>query len=49
MLDGSPDLMVMGRDSRSEGRGFQSQCRILDEHFVKDMNMEYKVLIIRLA
>ena len=25
--------MVMGRDSRSEGRGFDSQHRILDEHF----------------
>ena len=25
--------MVMGRDSRSEGRGFKSQYRILDGHF----------------
>ena len=25
--------MVMGRDSRSEGRGFESQHRILDGHF----------------
>ena len=25
--------MVMGRDSRSEGRGFESQLRILDGHF----------------
>ena len=25
--------MVMGRDSRSEGRGFKSQCGILDGHF----------------
>ena len=24
--------MVMGGDSRSEGRGFESQCRILDGH-----------------
>ena len=26
--------MVMGRDSRSEGRGFESQHRILDGHFL---------------
>ena len=25
--------MVMGGDSRSEGCGFKSQCRILDGHF----------------
>ena len=25
--------MVMGGDSRSEGRGFESQCHILDGHF----------------
>ena len=25
--------MVMGRDSRSEGRGFESRHRILDGHF----------------
>ena len=25
--------MVMGGDSRSEGRGFESRCRILDGHF----------------
>ena len=30
---GSPRLVVMGRDSRSEGRGFKSQYRILDGHF----------------
>ena len=29
----SPGLVVMGGDSRSEGRGFESQCRILDGHF----------------
>ena len=27
---GSPGLVVMGGDSRTEGRGFGSQCRILD-------------------
>ena len=27
---GSSGLVVMGRDSDSEGRGFESQCRILD-------------------
>ena len=32
-LGGSPGLVVMGGDSRSEGRGFKSQCRILDGHF----------------
>ena len=30
---GSPGLVVMGRDSRSEGRGFESRHRILDGHF----------------
>ena len=27
---GSPGLVVMGGDSRYEGRGFESRCRILD-------------------
>ena len=31
-MGGSPGLVVMGGDSRSEGRGFESQCRILDGH-----------------
>ena len=26
--------MVMGRDSCSEGHGFESRCHILDQHFV---------------
>ena len=30
---GSPGLVVMGRDSCSEGRGFEFQHRILDGHF----------------
>ena len=30
---GSPGLVVMGRDSRSKGSGFESQYRILDGHF----------------
>ena len=30
---GSPGLVVMGRDSRSEGHGFESRHRILDGHF----------------
>ena len=30
---GSPGQVVMGKDSRSEGRGFESQCHILDGHF----------------
>ena len=29
----SPGLVVMGRDSHSEGRGFESRHRILDGHF----------------
>ena len=29
----SPGLVVMGRDSRSKGRGFDSRRRILDGHF----------------
>ena len=28
----SPGIVVMGGDSRSKGRGFESQCRILDGH-----------------
>ena len=27
-----PGLVVMGGDSRSEGRRFESRCRILDGH-----------------
>ena len=30
---GSPGLVVIGRDSRSKGRGFESRHRILDGHF----------------
>ena len=30
---GSPGLVVMGRDSCYEGRGFESQHHILDGHF----------------
>ena len=33
LLDGSPGLVVMGRDSRSKGRRFESQHSILDGHF----------------
>ena len=29
----SPGLVVMGGDSRSRGRGFESWYRILDGHF----------------
>ena len=29
-LGGSPGLVAMGGDSHSEGRGFESQCRILE-------------------
>ena len=32
-MGGSPGLVVMGRDSHSEGRGFESRHRILDGHF----------------
>ena len=31
-LGGSPGLVVMGGDSHSEGRGFESLCCILDGH-----------------
>ena len=31
-MDGSPGLVIMGRDSRSKGRGFDSQHHILDGH-----------------
>ena len=30
---GSPGLVVIGRDLQSEGRGFESQHRVLDGHF----------------
>ena len=30
---GSPGIVVMGRDSRSKGRGFDSWRSILDGHF----------------
>ena len=33
MLGGSAGLVVMGGDSRSTGRGFESQHWILDGHF----------------
>ena len=33
VLGGSPGLVVMGRDSCSKGRGFESQHCILDGHF----------------
>ena len=32
-LGGSPGLVIMGGDSRSEGRGFESRHHILDGHF----------------
>ena len=32
-MGGSPDLVVMGGDSCSEGRGFESRHSILDGHF----------------
>ena len=31
-LGGSPGLVVMGRDSRSKGRGFESRHRVQDGH-----------------
>ena len=32
-MSGSPGLVVMGRDSRSKGCGFEFQHRILGGHF----------------
>ena len=32
-MGGSPGLVVMGGDSRSEGHWFESRCHILDGHF----------------
>ena len=32
-MGGSPGLVVMGDDSCSNGRGFESRRRILDGHF----------------
>ena len=32
-MGGSPGLVVMGRDSCSKGRGFESWHSILDGHF----------------
>ena len=31
---GSPGLVVMGGDSRTKGRGFESQHQILDGHYI---------------
>ena len=31
-MGGSPGLVVMGGDSRSKGRGFESSRQILDGH-----------------
>ena len=33
LLKGPSGVVVMGGDSRSEGREFESQCHILDGHF----------------
>ena len=33
VIGGNPGLVVMGGDSRSEGRGFESWRQILDGHF----------------
>ena len=33
MIGGRPGLVVMGYDSYSKGRGFESWRRILDGHF----------------
>ena len=32
-MGGSPGLVVMGGDSRFEGRGFEYQCHLLDGDF----------------
>ena len=32
-LDGSRGVVIMGGDSYCEGRGFESQHRVLDGHF----------------
>ena len=40
---GSPGLVVMGRDSPSEGHGFESQHRILDGHFSNIYTLEFFV------
>ena len=32
-MTNDPGLVVMGRDSRSKGHGFESWHRILDGHF----------------
>ena len=34
VLGGSPGVVVMGDDSCSRGRGFESERRILDGHFL---------------
>ena len=33
IMGGSPVLVVMGRDSSSKGRGFESRHCILDGHY----------------
>ena len=42
-MDGSPGLVVMGGDSRSEGRGFEYQYHILDGHDIFHTNFFVKL------
>ena len=39
IMGGSPGLVVMGEDSRSEGRGFKSWRHILDGHDIFHINL----------
>ena len=40
---GSPGLVVLGGDSRSEGCGFESQCHVLDGHDIFHVDLLLKL------
>ena len=44
-LGGSPGLVVMGVDSRSKGRGFESRRRILDGHDIFSHSFVVKIVL----
>ena len=46
VLKQSPGLMVMGRDSRSKGRGFESWHCILDGHFSRIFVVKIVMMIV---
>ena len=43
---GSPGLVVMGGDSCSKGRGFESQHRILDGYFFTLIDVKFVLMFV---